>query len=551
MKIVIYKVLFTIFLSIFVLDPLYSKNLTSNSERQFESLQKIDLNKIWLKKVLKEKKEKLKGQALSNEEEKVLKQEVDVLKRKISIEEYQFIEVATGVFIERGEKPNLESKKDLSKQIKEILMPLLEGLRRISERPRKIELYKSQIELYKKAILIRENAIIKIEELIKKDKYGDLKNSLNLSKEMLFTEKRNLEFDLTLAERSLRKIDGKKSSFINEAGNVLTEFIGTKGKNLFLSISVLFIFFYSFMICRNRLFELFDLSDRFLFLKKTFMALYGGIAFTVSLFASILCLYFLNDWLLVTIACIFIFGILWSLKQVAPELLDEARLILNLGTVREGERVYYKGVPWKVDSLNFLCSLTNDSLEGGRILVRAKDMMNHQSRPMAENESMFPTEKGNWISLKDGSFGEVILQTPDQILLKTLGGSQIYYQTPQFLSLFPENLSYGYFIEVTLRLDYQLQKRVLELLPFFKQGFDEGINSSDIFKGNIKKLMVEFKAQGEHAFELWIRVDAEGVMAPYRFTLERLIHKIFIELCNEKEITIPLEQLKIHGQAYS
>ena len=28
-------------------------------------------------------------------------------------------------------------------------MPLLEGLRRISERPRKIELYKGQIELYK------------------------------------------------------------------------------------------------------------------------------------------------------------------------------------------------------------------------------------------------------------------------------------------------------------------------------------------------------------------------------------------------------------------
>ena len=178
-------------------------------------------------------------------------------------------------------------------------------------------------------------------------------------------------------------------------------------------------------------------------------------------------------------------------------------------------------------------------------------MMNHQSRPMAKNEALFPTKKGHWITLKDGSFGEIILQTPDQVLLKTLGGSQIYYQTPQFLSLFPENLSHGYFIEVTLRLDYQLQKKVLELLTFFKQGFDESLNSSDIFQGHIKKLMVEFKAQGEHAFELWIRVDVDGVMAPYRFALERLIHKTFIELCNEKEITIPLEQLKIHGRPYS
>ncbi len=551
MKIVISKVLLILFLGIFVQKIVYSKNLTLNSKDQLESLQKINSNRSWLLTNLKEKKENLKDQGLGIEEKKLLKREIEALERKVTFEEYQFVEVATGVFIERGELPRTDSKKDLTKQIKEILMPLLEGLRRISERPRKIELYKSQIELFKKTIGVREKAIKKIEKLIQSKKYEGLKESLNVSREMLVKEKRNLEFDLTLAERSLRKIEGKKSSFINEAGEALTEFLGTKGKNLFLSISVLFIFFYSFMICRNRLFALLHLSDRFLFLKKTFMALYGVIAFTVSLFASLLCLYYLNDWLLVTIACIFIFGILWSLKQVAPELLDEARLILNLGTVREGERVYYKGVPWKVDSLNFLCTLTNSSLEGGSILVRAKDMMNHQSRPMATGEEMFPTEKGHWILLKDGSFGEIILQTPDQVLLRTLGGSQIYYQTPQFLSLFPENLSHGYFIEVTLRLDYQLQKRVLELLPFFKQGFDEGLNSSEIFKGNIKKLMVEFKAQGEHAFELWIRVDAEGTMASNRFALERLIHKTFIELCNEKEITIPLEQLKIHGQAYS
>ena len=551
MKIVICKALFTLFLSVFVQESVLSKNLNLNPKEKLESLQKIDSNRSWLLQNLREKKKKLKEEDLGVEEKKLLKKEVAVLERKISFEEYQFVEVATGVFIERGELPRTDSKKDLSKQIKEILMPLLEGLRRISERPRKIELYKGQIELYKKTILTREKALKRVDELIEKEQYSGLKKSLILSRNMLLKEKRNLEFDLTLSERSLRKIEGKKSSFFNEAGEALTEFLGTKGKNLFLSVSVLFLFFYSFMICRNRLFALLHLSDRFLFLKKTFMALYGVIAFTVSLFASLLCLYYLNDWLLVTIACIFIFGILWSLKQVAPELLDEARLILNLGTVREGERVYYKGVPWKVDSLNFLCSLTNDSLEGGSILVRAKDMMNHQSRPMAKDEDMFPTKKGNWISLKDGSFGEVILQTPDQVLLRTLGGSQLYYQTPQFLSLFPENLSHGYFIEVVLKVDYQLQKKVLELLTFFKEGFEEQLNSHEMFKGHIKKMMVEFKAQGEHAFELWVRVDAEGAIAPEKFTLERFIHKTFIELCNEKEMTIPLEQLKIHGQAYS
>ena len=136
-------------------------------------------------------------------------------------------------------------------------------------------------------------------------------------------------------------------------------------------------------------------------------------------------------------------------------------------------------------------------------------------------------------------------------MLKTLGGSQIYFQTSQFLSLSPENLSHGYFVEIVLRVDYQFQKKVLELLPFLKKGCEEKLESHDVFKGQIKTLFVEFRAQGQHAFELWIRVDAEGIIAHERFTLERFIHQAFLELCNEKEIVIPLEQLKIHTQNYS
>ena len=134
MKIVICKALFTLFLSVFVQESVLSKNLNLNPKEKLESLQKIDSNRSWLLQNLREKKKKLKEEDLGVEEKKLLKKEVAVLERKISFEEYQFVEVATGVFIERGELPRTDSKKDLTKQVKEILMPLLEGLRRISER---------------------------------------------------------------------------------------------------------------------------------------------------------------------------------------------------------------------------------------------------------------------------------------------------------------------------------------------------------------------------------------------------------------------------------
>ena len=170
---------------------------------------------------------------------------------------------------------------------------------------------------------------------------------------------------------------------------------------------------------------------------------------------------------------------------------------------------------------------------------------------MGSEEVMFPTEPGAWVILKDGTFGNISLQTPDQVLLKTLGGSQVYFQTTQFLSLFPENLSHGFFVEITLRVDYQFQKKVLELLPFLKRGCEDKLERNETFEGKIKTLFVEFKAQGQHAFELWVRVDADGSIARERFTLERFVHQVFLELCNEKEILIPIEQLKIHTQNLS
>ncbi|MEE2745198.1 MAG: hypothetical protein VYD54_14895 [Bdellovibrionota bacterium] len=472
--------------------------------------------------------------------------EIKLLKKKIEFESYLFVEKASGIFIERPKEGKKITKRELSKQVKEILMPLLDGVRRVSERPRKIEKLYFEIENLKKGIQIREGAISKVQDLINRELFKELLAPLEEAKLNLEKEKKNLEFEVEFRKRSLRKIEGEKKPFLNEMGEFVTDFFGTKGKNLFFAVLVLFVSFWSFMVLRNRLFGLLHLSKKFLFLKKTFMALYGGISFSISVFLSIMCLYFFNDWLLVTLACILILGILWSLKQVAPQFLDEARLILNLGTVREGEKIIFNGVPWKVETLNFLSTLTNESLSGGRLLVRARDMVKYSSRPWSHEENWFPTEKGDWVVLSDKTFGQVIIQTPDQVILKTLGGSQYFYKTENFMGLAPENLSRGVLVEAVLRLDYKYQKDVFPLIGYFQEGLEQKLKSRELFGRSIQKVMVEFNSLGEHALDLWIRVDAEGTIARERYTLERYLQRAFVELCNEKEMLIPFEQLSVH-----
>ena len=129
-------------------------------------------------------------------------------------------------------------------------------------------------------------------------------------------------------------------------------------------------------------------------------------------------------------------------------------------------------------------------------------MMNYESRPMGSEEVMFPTEKGDWVILKDGTFGNISLQTPDQVLLKTLRSQSLF--SNDSVSFF---ISREFYLMVFCRNYFKgglsIPKKVLELLPFLKRGCEDKLERNETFEGKIKTLFVEFKAQGQHAFELW------------------------------------------------
>jgi hypothetical protein len=75
----------------------------------------------------------------------------------------------------------------------------------------------------------------------------------------------------------------------------------------------------------------------------------------------------------------------------------EVTLLLNLGAVREGERVMYNGIPWLVRSLNFYTRLVNPELEGGDIRLPLRDFHDLRSRSFDANEPWFPTRLNDWV----------------------------------------------------------------------------------------------------------------------------------------------------------
>ena len=109
-----------------------------------------------------------------------------------------------------------------------------------------------------------------------------------------------------------------------------------------------------------------------------------AVSVLVALFALIAIFYLRGDWLLLTLVLIFLIGVAWAGKTAIPPYLEQIRMILNLGSVREGERVVYNGLPWKVTSLGFYTIFTNPNLQGGLLRIPIRDVMEMISRPLAK-----------------------------------------------------------------------------------------------------------------------------------------------------------------------
>jgi energy-coupling factor transporter transmembrane protein EcfT len=272
------------------------------------------------------------------------------------------------------------------------------------------------------------------------------------------------------------------------------------------------------------------------------------IVFTVvlSFFVLLGVLYSLGDWVLLSIAIIFVLGIGWASKHTLPRFWNQATLMLNFGSVREGEVVIYKGIPYEVISVNIYSQLENKDLEDGFIRLHINDLVELRSRPMFKNEPWFPSRRGDWVKLNDGTYGEVVGQTPDMVKLKLLGGAHKFYKTSDYLSQSPTNLSAGFRIPVTFGLDYQHQDIIIQEVPgIIERAITEGLSEAG-YGNSIEKIRVEFKEAGPSSLDIAVLAEFNGNAGARYRALERAIQRICVDTCNLHHWIIPFQQVTVH-----
>lgn len=507
---------------------------------ELKKSQEILINDIKSKNLL-EKKSKV------DEEKAQLKEDIKTLNKQLDNLQVKFEKIATGIDTSTIQINPIQENSDLMDDLQLLIKPLIYGAKEATVGMRKKAQLQEEANYYKimlpKAVSAYEN-IKKVSEngkdsVIKKD-IEELKNHWK-QQVLLFSSHLNASlYQLDMLEKSDlsfgESLKQSSKTFFRERGRYLLE-----GLIAFLVVIAILEFIYLLFI---KLFPSTVQSNRNFYIR------FGGLLYKIimSLFAIMAPMgvfYYEEDWVLFSIGLLLIFGIAWTFRHLMPKFWQQTRLLLNIGSVRENERIYYLDLPWRVQNINIFTILENPD-SGVKLRLPIEDLVGLTSRPSSKYEPWFPCRINDWVILSNEYYGKVVGVSLEFIELVDIGGGHRTFLISDFLSLSPLNLSTDFRIINTLGISYRHQKESTNvILQTLEKFILEKIKEEDYTKG-FKSLVVQFKEAGDSSLNITIIGSFSGEMAPLYFRLKRAINRWCVDACTQNNWEIPFPQLTIH-----
>ena len=478
--------------------------------------------------------------------EKELRAQLGELQTKLQVMEGSFEQLSAGMGLDALKKEK-QTGVDWNRDLADFLAPIMSQVRKMTSRPRQIEALRNEVAQYHAQLRMTQEAQKRLILLVSQAGNPQLIEKLGKLTRSWENQENQVRARMAVSEKALEKAMGEKKSIGRSFQELLEFFFQSRGRNLVLALLAFAVIFGCLHYLHKLIFHLspFHKKGRS-FGVRVFDLFYRVFTVIISAFVLLGTLYFLGDWLLLSLAIIFVMGIAWASKQALPRFWSQATLMLNFGAVREGEVVVYKGIPYEVGSINMNSKLENEALENGFVRLHINDLMKLRSRPITENEPWFPSRSGDWVILADGTYGSVVAQTPEMVTLKLKGSALKYYSTTDYLAQSPTNLSSGYRLTGIFGLDYRHQGIATGEIPKIIQDALT-VELAKAGHGNhIERIRVEFKEAGASSLDMAILAEFNGEAGSKYWVLERAIQRICVDVCNLHDWVIPFQQVSVH-----
>lgn len=282
------------------------------------------------------------------------------------------------------------------------------------------------------------------------------------------------------------------------------------------------------------------------FAERLFDLAYSAFALVAAVGAMLVVFNLRSDWLLLGAFGVVLIALIWTGLKMIPSAMEQVTLLLNLGAVQEGERLLMEGVPFRVKRLDIYAQLENPALDGGSFIVPVRQLIGHHSRPSGPGEPWFPTQRGDWVLLEDGTRGQIVTQSPELVEVRVAGGSRVTLTTVDFLAGKPKNLSDGYRAEISFGISYNHQSEaVSDIMGTLEAHVSRGIGrlvGDDALRG----VSVEILEAADSAIVYEVEADVTGSAAPKMEAIERELMRLCVEACNVHGWEIPFPQIVMH-----
>jgi hypothetical protein len=442
-----------------------------------------------------------------------------------------------------------EKAFDWRDELQSVFEPILVELKRLTERPRKIERLRTDKAYYQQRLDVAEQALQSIKTYDDNAPTPLLKQAFATLEERWSRRRDDLKNHRDIVDFELQETLAPSTAQQRDPVEALKELLSGRVLNLFLAIVVMTVVYLLLRLLIRSYNRYLTRQTR---RRQTFAARVINLLFYLFtslavLFSGVAVFYVRGDWLLLGLLILVLAGAAIVAQRTLPRFLMEAKLILNLGPVREGERIIFNALPWKVSTLSFYASLSNPLLQGGTLQIPVRELVNYYSRHYDENEPWFPTRVGDYAILADNTYGKILTQTPEVVQMLVMGSVKTY-GVDAFLDQNPLNLSQqGFTLKITFGLDYQHQAQITGAIrDQMEKGLIAGLHAAGM-ANYLDQLGVEFDQANASSLDLAILAKFNGSAAEHYFRLKRLLQRLAVDLCNQSNWTIPFTQITVHN----
>lgn len=483
----------------------------------------------------------------SDAEKQNLKSQLDKLEADLRTITQNFENVAAGVDITSLHKQAAE-EFNFQRELFALLKPALDEMKEMTAHVRQRSDLKEMIASYEERLPVIEQALANVNRLLAQSKDKSTTQALKVTAENWQRQQTFMQSELQAARLQLEKLVASEVSIAEASHSYLKSFFQQRGlyltEALLVVVGIILLSQLSHQALRRYV-------PGFRKLHRSFrIRLVELIHRVVTVFLVILgpmvVFYVVEDWVLFSLSILLLIGIAWTLRQTLPRYLHQIQIFLNIGSVREGERLQLDGLPWQVKQINVFSTLVNPIAQLTQ-RVPIDDLVDLKSRPSRHDEPWFPCKKGDWVILSDGVRGRVTGISSELVQLVEEGGTLATYQTSDFLAKSPRNLATNFRLRETLGISYKLQQDSTTSIPETLQRYIQQRAAQEGLGDQLLNLRVEFALANSSSLDIAVIADFKGELGDAYNRLRRAIQRWCVDACTEYGWEIPFPQMTLHG----